>query len=516
MLLVRTILRKPVQRTWASFGQISLSRNFAKTTDGKTKTKEAASKSTTTLQIADHDDEISASESKQYYDNRTKLIQDLKNSGDVRAPYPHKWPVDTSIENLVSEFEKKCSENGKYLDQTVTSAGRVTSIRKMGNNLFFFDMKSNGAQIQVICSVQTIGNQEDFNEIDNSISRGDIIGFRGQPGRSKRGEFSILADQIKLLAPCLHMLPQERTGIKDPEVRFRQKYLDLLINKGIREKFIVRNKVINYLRRYLNEKGFFEVETPILSEKAGGATARPFKTFHNDMKMDFTMRVAPELYLKNLIVGGFEKVYEIGKNFRNEGIDHNHNPEFTACEFYWAYADYNDVMDLTEDLLVKMVKDICGSTKIKLKSRHEDREVEIDFALPWKRISIIEELEKIVNKKFPEDLNSEEANKFLDELCQELHVHCSAPRTTARLIDKLVGHYIEPGCVNPTFLINHPQVMSPLAKPHRSIKGLTERFELFINQFEIVNSYTELNDPFIQKDTFLGQMQVEFDNLGQS
>lgn len=502
------MLGQTTLRSLSRSGQSPLFRNFSKGAVGNSKPGDAEPKKTRASQIQDEQPEPTASESKHYYEARSELVQQLKAEGGARTPYPHKWEVDHSIQKILESYDKVCTENGNYLEQSVVSAGRVTSIRKMGNNLFFIDVKSNGAQVQVICSLQSVGSQEEFNQIDNLINRGDIIGFKGQPGRSKRGELSIQASQVTLLAPCLHMLPQERTGIKDPEVRFRQRYLDLLINKGIREKFVVRNKVISYLRRYLDSRGFMEVETPILSEKAGGATAKPFKTYHNDLKMDFTMRVAPELYLKNLIVGGFDKVYEIGKNFRNEGIDHNHNPEFTACEFYWAYADYYDIMDLTEDLLVSMVKEICGSTKIKVKSRHENREIEIDFALPWRRISIIEELEKILNIKFPQDLNSEEATTFLDNLCTKHGVHCSAPRTTTRLIDKLVGHYIEPGCVNPTFLINHPQVMSPLAKPHRSIPGLTERFELFINQFEIVNAYTELNDPFLQRDTFQGQMQV--------
>ena len=224
------------------------------------------------------------------------------------------------------------------------------------------------------------------------------------------------------------------------------------------------------------------------------------------MKTELTMRVAPELFLKQLIVGGFERVYEIGKNFRNEGIDYNHNPEFTACEFYWAYADYNDVMQLTEELLSSMVQQVCGSLKIRIKRRNDDSEIEIDFKTPWPRISIMEELQKVTGRSFPENLASDAANEFFDKLCHERGVACAAPRTTARLIDKLVGHYIEPRCTNPTFLTDHPQLMSPLAKPHRSSRGLTERFELFINEFEIVNAYTELNDPFIQRDTFASQM----------
>ena len=452
----------------------------------------------------DEDRDEAAGDSENYYQARSQTVQDKLRRGE--PVYPHKFAASQSIESFVREFAPRCTENGSQLETVVSLAGRVNSVRKVGNSLFFFDLRSEGGQVQVVFALQAAASKEGFAAVDDFVRRGDIIGVTGAPGRAKKGELSLFARDVQLLAPCLHMMPRERVGIKDPEVRFRQRYLDLLVNRGVREKFLTRAKVFAFLRHYLNSRGFLEVETPILSLQAGGATARPFKTYHNDLKTELTMRVAPELFLKQLVVGGFEKVYEIGKNFRNEGIDHNHNPEFTACEFYWAYADYNDIMQLTEDLISSMVLEVCGSLKIKAKNRHDDSVAEIDFTTPWPRISIIAELERVLQRTFPADLASEEANVFLDSLCQEVGVSCSAPRTTARLVDKLVGQFIEPRCTNPTFLLDHPQVMSPLAKPHRSKPGLTERFELFINQFEIVNSYTELNDPFLQRKTFEAQM----------
>lgn len=242
---------------------------------------------------------------------------------------------------------------------------------------------------------------------------------------------------------------------------------------------------------------------------AGGATAKPFETFHNDMDMKLFMRVAPELYLKMLVVGGLDRVYEIGKNFRNEGIDMTHNPEFTSCEFYWAYMDYDDLMDITEELLRNLVFSLFGTYKIKYHPEgpevKDGTELEIDFEPSFKRLPMIQGIEEALNVTFPTDLECEETREWLDKLCKDNEVECGNPRTTARLIDKLVGEYIETKCLNPTFITEHPQIMSPLAKWHRDKPGLTERFELFINYHEVANAYTELNDPKVQQEAFEGQ-----------
>ncbi|RHN64718.1 putative lysine--tRNA ligase [Medicago truncatula] len=252
-----------------------------------------------------------------------------------------------------------------------------------------------------------------------------------------------------------------------------------------------------------------EVETPMMNTIAGGAAARPFVTHHNELDLKLFMRIAPELYLKQLVVGGLERVYEIGKQFRNEGIDMTHNPEFTACEFYMAYMDYNDLMGITEKMLSGMVHELTkGSYKIKYHANGVDKDpIEIDFTPPFRRIDMIEELESMTGLSIPKDLASEEANEYLKNVCLNYDIKCAPPQTTARLMDKLVGHFLEETCVNPTFIINHPEIMSPLAKWHRLKPGLTERFELFVNKHELCNGYTELNDPVVQRQRFAEQLK---------
>lgn len=449
-----------------------------------------------------HEDEEDIDPSK-FYESRTKWIAQMKNQST--NPYPHKFSVTMTLPVFISKYENL--QPGDHSTDKVSVSGRLYSKRSSGTKLLFYDLMSDGSKIQIMSQLQSYQDSESFTSIHQQLKRGDIVGVVGFPGKSKKGELSIFPKQIVLLTPCVRMLPQLFYGLKDQESRYRQRYLDLIMNKSVYDRFIFKSKLIQYLRNYLNNLGFVEVETPMMNLIPGGAAAKPFVTHHNELDMKLYMRIAPELYLKMLVVGGYNRVYELGRVFRNEGIDLTHNPEFTSCEFYMAYADYNDLMTLTEDLLSKMVKDLTGSHQITFHPLNSDKPITIDFTPPFKRMPMVESLEKAMNVTFPPatEFGSESFQKFLSDLCTKHRVECTAPRTSARLLDKLVGEFLESKCINPTFICDHPLIMSPLAKDHRSIPGLTERFELFVATKELCNAYTELNDPFEQRERFLQQ-----------
>ncbi|XP_050367342.1 lysine--tRNA ligase-like [Argentina anserina] len=459
----------------------------------------------------------------EYYENRLNYIATLQN------PYPHESSVSKTITEYVNEYEALLmDQQGVHLENITESlAGMAMRQRSSGTGCFFYDLCGNGARVQIYASARNSEMvRSEFLMFHSNVKRGDIVNVTGFPGKTMVGQISIFARSFVVLAPCLHMMPTvnprgtewspgrprnpETYSLRDQETRYRKRHLDLRTNPDVEHIVIdTRSEITFYIRQFLRNRQFREVDTPILHTIASGATARPFMTHHNELDMQLYMRIAPELYLKQLVVGGIERVFEIGKQFRNEGIDLTHNPEFTTCEFYQAYADYNHMMELTQEMFSGMVKELTGGYKIMYHSNGFDKDpIQIDFTPPFRRIDMIEELNKFANLKInPEDLFSEEANNALKAACNKYGIQCPPPETTARLLDKLVGHFLEEQCVNPSFIINHPEIMSPLAKGHRSRPGLTERFELFVNKHELCDGYTELNNPIVQRQRFANQLK---------
>ncbi|WP_457642150.1 lysine--tRNA ligase [Persephonella sp.] len=379
--------------------------------------------------------------------------------------------------------------------EKVSVAGRLISFRDQGKAAFGHIQDADG-KLQIYFRRDTLGDEK-YNEAMEILDIGDILGVEGELFRTMTGELTVEINDFKLLSKSLRALPEKWHGLKDVELRYRRRYVDLIANPKAREIFKIRSKAIKSLREFLESKGFMEVETPILQSVASGAMAKPFITHHNALDIDMYLRIAPELYLKMLIVGGFNRVYEIGRNFRNEGIDTTHNPEFTMVEFYAAYMDYNDLMDLTEELFRKILMDTVGTLQIRWEGQ------ELDFSKPFRKLPFFDALKKKTGKDKEFFLDEEKARTF----AKEVGIPKAETLTHLKILDKLFEYFIEEDLVQPTFVIDFPKILSPLAKTHRDDPDLVERFELIVNKQEIANAYTELNDPEDQRDRFLQQLK---------
>ncbi len=432
------------------------------------------------------DNQKNLNEIKKFRLEKLKFLKD--NNID---PFPHNFDKTNNIIEINNDSKK-------YVNHDISIAGRIISMRKMGKSSFL-NVKDMSGKIQVYTNNQNLSNNE-YDLVVRKLDIGDIVGIKGSVFYTKTEELSIKANKVELLSKNLHPLPnmKEKDGelffsFDDKEQRYRKRYLDLIINDDSRDVFISRFNIINNIRNYLNANSFIEVETPVLQPLYGGANAKPFTTYHNSLDQKLFLRIADELYLKRLIVGGFEKVYEISKNFRNEGMDKNHNPEFTMLEFYSAYSDVYDMMELTEGMIKNLVKEM----KLEVDG--------IDFKNNFDVFSFFDVLDKYSNIKISK-MNTKEIHSTM----KDNNIILDKTYGYAKSLDKAFSFFVEPKLINPTFITNYPIELSPLAKVERNSNGkIVERFELFMNKMEIANSFSELNNPIDQKERFLAQQALK-------
>lgn len=401
-------------------------------------------------------------------------------------PFGRRFESTHHAQDVLEHFEELESK-------TVKLAGRLMAVRGHGKASFTTLMDITG-NIQLYFKLDVVG--EDQYENFRLLDIGDIIGVEGEVFKTHRGEISVKVLHFELQAKSLRPLPEKFHGLKDVEVRYRQRYLDLIVNPEVRNTFIARSKIVKSIRDYLDQRGFLEVETPVMHPIAGGAAARPFITHHNALDMDLFLRIAPELYLKRLVVGGLEKVYELGRVFRNEGIDVRHNPEFTSVEIYQAFADYNDLMDITEGIIVDAAKAVLGTTVINYQG------TEIDLG-KVRRISMTDAVKEVTGKDFSQVKTVEEARALADEI----HVPYEEKHGIGGILNAVFEEKVEETLMQPTFITGHPTEISPLAKRNKENPDITDRFEIFIYGRELANGFSELNDPIDQEGRFLDQVK---------
>ncbi len=406
-------------------------------------------------------------------------------------PYPRRYHRSHTTQEAISLLEQK--EEGSTSKEEVSTAGRITAIRRMGKSSFA-DIRDGSGKIQLL--FQDIKSYDKPSlELFKELDIGDIIGVNGKLLRTKSGEPTVWVGDFTLLAKSLHPLPEKWHGLSDVDTRYRQRYLDLISNPETKETFKVRSQVIAAIREFLNRRGFLEVETPVLQPSAGGALARPFVTHHHTLDQDFYLRIALELHLKRLIVGGLDKVYELGRIFRNEGISTKHNPEFTMLESYEAYADYNDVMNMLEEMVSQIGQQVLGTDKV------EYGDATIDFKPPWRRLQLHEAVAEYSGIDFVQYPTVD----LLRAKMKETGVEVDPQKNWAHLVDELLSTFVEPKLIQPTFLLDYPVEMSPLAKTKDGHERVVERFEAFAGGMEIGNAFTELNDPIEQRQRFVQQ-----------
>ncbi len=405
-------------------------------------------------------------------------------------PYPYTFDKDTNAQELQTKYAEV--EAGAELEDSYSIAGRIMGMRNSG---MFIDLMDSTGKIQIFSHKENLS--EDKMKLLKLLDVGDIIGVSGTIRRTPRGELTIKAKNITILAKSLQQLPEKFHGLTDKETRYRQRYLDMIMNKEVRDTFVKRSKIIKEIRKYLTDMDFLEVETPMLQTIAGGASARPFITHHNALDMDMFLRIAPELYLKRLIVGGAsERVFEINRSFRNEGIDIKHNPEFTMLELYQAYVDYNDMMTLLENMVSSVAQKVLGTMKINYQGN------EIDLTPPWDRKTMIGAIQEYTGVDFSDKITVEEAK----EEAKKIGIDADDCENWGKVLDRIFEEKVEPNLIQPVHIIDYPKDISPLAKPHRNNSRLTERFESRVNGWEIANAFSELSDPIDQRTRFELQM----------
>jgi len=422
-------------------------------------------------------------------------------------PYPPEFNQTHNSTEVISN-ESQLSEEGDENKALVSVAGRVMARRIMGKAAFFHIQDSQGT-LQVYIRRDDVGVEEYNTVFKKLVDIGDIVGVTGFVFKTRTGETTVHAEDFQLLTKTLRPLPTPKEveneqgekvtydAFSDKELRYRQRYVDLIVNPEVKKTFILRTKMVQSMRNFMNERGYLEVETPILQPIYGGASARPFVTHHNTLDMDLYLRIANELYLKRLIVGGFDGVYEFSKDFRNEGLSRFHNPEFTQVELYVAYKDYEWMMDFTEKMIENVAKELHGNPKVTV------GEHIIDFSSPWPRIPMFEAIEQYTGHQLYGKNLAE-----LKNIATELHIEMDESFGVAKIIDEIFGTYVEPKLIQPTFITDYPVEMSPLTKKHRSKEGLVERFECICNGKEIANAYTELNDPVDQRERLEAQASL--------